>query len=469
MEIKLEIEDTRGLTKDDRETVEIKNAEKITARMKKNIVKRFPSMYMAAASMKFIPVREDIEFETDGCSIFYSPHRTIKAFRSKRMKDLEYRYMHIMAHGLLGHFSMADEYECNPLMHAVMDYKVYMFLLTLGMSNAEPLWMGFGSSDKSLKKIYKYVSEDIHQKRNMLESQKIIGQDDYKIWTRGRKYHMYFKADEEGGEAASAADKWNKLRSSMLRKGGKGSGDLISKMKEQGNDSKGYGSESLSEEEMVRAKEFAQVEYKNVLRKFFKLRESSKENIEAIDKALYAWGFDQYGDVAFVEPEAESMNPQIETIVLAIDTSGSCEGELIEQFMAESRELFRSISKVGFREFVVLQCDASIQKADTYKSPLQFPKMSDFNVGQKMFGFGGTDFNPVFDYVDELINGGHEVDCLLYLSDGMGNFPEAEPEGYKTFFVMPYEEPDNNNILFGDIVPDWVEKIYLKNIVEEDD
>ncbi len=469
MEIKLEIEDTRGLTKDDRETVEIKNAEKITARMKRNIVKRFPSMYMASASMKFIPVREDIDFETDGCSIFYSPIKTIKAFRSKRMKDLEYRYMHIMAHGLLGHYSMAEEYECNPLMHAVMDYKVYMFLLTLGMTNTEPPKTGFGSSSKSLKKIYKDVSADIRQKKEMLETQKIIGQDDYKIWTRGRKYHMYFKADEEGGEASSAADKWNKLRSSMLLKGGKGSGDLISEIKEQGNDSKSYGSESLSEEEVVRAKAFAQVEYKNVLRKFFKLRESSKENIEAIDKALYAWGFDQYGDVAFIEPEAESMKPQIETIVLAIDTSGSCEGDIIEQFMAESRELFRSISKVGFREFVVLQCDASIQKADIYKSPAQFPKMSDFNAGQKMYGFGGTDFNPVFGYVDELIQNGHEVDCLIYLSDGMGRFPEKEPEGYKTFFVMPYDEFDNNNILFGDITPDWVEKIYLKNKVEEDD
>ena len=95
--------------------------------------------------------------------------------------------------------------------------------------------------------------------------------------------------------------------------------------------------------------------------------------------------------------------------------------------------------------------------------------MSDFNAGQKMYGFGGTDFNPVFDYVDELIKDGHEVDCLIYLSDGMGRFPEKVPEGYKTFFVMPYDEFDNNNILFGDITPDWVEKIYLKNKVEEDD
>lgn len=469
MEIKLEIEDTKGLTKDDRENVEIKNAEKIIARMKRNIVKRFPSMYMAAESMKFIPIREDISFETDGCSIFYSPYRTIKAFCGKRMKDLEYRYMHIMAHGLLGHFSMAEEYECNPLMHAVMDYKVYMFLLTLGMSNTESPNMGFGSNSKSLKKIYKEVSANIRQKKEMLKTQKIIGQDDYKIWTRGRKYHMYFKADEEGGETGSAADKWNKLRCNMFFKGGKGSSELVSKMKGEGNDSRSYGTESLFEEEVVRAKEFAQVEYKNVLRKFFKLRENAKENIETIDKAMYAWGHEQYGDVAFIEPEAESMNPQIETIVLAIDTSGSCEGKLIEQFMAESRELFRSISKVGFREFVVLQCDASIQKADTYKNQSQFPKISDFNGGQKMYGFGGTDFNPVFDYVDELIKGGHEVDCLIYLSDGMGSFPEAEPEGYRTFFVMPYDKLDNSNVLFGDIVPDWVEKIYLKDLEEEDE
>lgn len=464
MELKLELEDTKGITKDERKTMEIRNAEKIICQMKRNIVKRFPSMFLAVVSMEFVPVRENIEFETDGSNIFYSPYRTIKAFHSRRMSNLEYRYMHIMVHGLLGHYSMAQEYERDPLMHAVMDYKVYMFLMALGMrkSGAEDSLFRMGLDNKeSLKKIYKDVSQNMRQKKSMLETQKITGQDDYKIWTRGRRYNMYF--------SSGAADKWSKLRSSMFLKSNSGSDDIISKMKEQWKDNRSYGSESLSEAEVVKAKEFAQVEYKNVLRKFFKLRESSKENIETIDKALYSWGFEQYGNVAFIEPEAESINPQIETIVLAIDTSGSCAGELIEQFMAESRELFRSISKVGFREFVVIQCDASIKKTDIYKSPSQFPKMSDFNVGQKMFGFGGTDFNPVFDYVDEFIKDSHEVDCLIYLSDGMGSYPQQEPKAYKTFFVMPYNEFDNDNLLFGSMIPDWVEKIYLKDIEEENE
>ena len=70
-------------------------------------------------------------------------------------------------------------------------------------------------------------------------------------------------------------------------------------------------------------------------------------------------------------------------------------------------------------------------------------------------GFGGTDFRPVFEYVDELLAEGKlkKVDGVIYFTDGFGIFPRKPPK-YKTAFVfLDKEEPVK--------VPSWAMKVYL--------
>ena len=52
-------------------------------------------------------------------------------------------------------------------------------------------------------------------------------------------------------------------------------------------------------------------------------------------------------------------------------------------------------------------------------------------------GGGGTDFRPVFDYIEALQQKGamHELRGLLYFTDGLGTFPGRMPP-YKTAFVF---------------------------------
>ncbi len=75
-------------------------------------------------------------------------------------------------------------------------------------------------------------------------------------------------------------------------------------------------------------------------------------------------------------------------------------------------------------------------------------------------GFGGTDFRPVFERIQELYKR-HEFSNLkgmLYFTDGYGTFP-AMPPGYETAFVFidrGVEVPE---------VPPWAMRIVLK---EED-
>ena len=75
----------------------------------------------------------------------------------------------------------------------------------------------------------------------------------------------------------------------------------------------------------------------------------------------------------------------------------------------------------------------------------------------ELFGEGGTDFRPVFDYVDRLIKDGEFSDLrgLIYFTDGISVYPPSKP-AYKTAFVFVesgYNVPE---------VPVWAMKVVLR-------
>lgn len=107
-------------------------------------------------------------------------------------------------------------------------------------------------------------------------------------------------------------------------------------------------------------------------------------------------------------------------IVIAVDTSGSIGKIELEQFAGE----ISAISEEAQPEAIhVVYCDAAVQSSQefTASEPVQLePK-----------GGGGTDFRPVFAWVDE--NGIAPV-CLIYLTDlCCDSFPE--PPEYPVLWV----------------------------------
>lgn len=75
----------------------------------------------------------------------------------------------------------------------------------------------------------------------------------------------------------------------------------------------------------------------------------------------------------------------------------------------------------------------------------------------QLHGFGGTDFRPVFQYVDQLIDQKEfeNLKGLIYFTDGMGTYPARKPQ-YDTAFIFLDEDyvetPD---------VPPWAIKLIL--------
>ena len=112
--------------------------------------------------------------------------------------------------------------------------------------------------------------------------------------------------------------------------------------------------------------------------------------------------------------------PGPQHIVCAIDTSGSVSTNVASKFLGELHAL-----RVSARcRLSVLQCDARLQSIDDYQSWEQ--PGSDDVVTFK--GRGGTDFRPVFDWIDKTCrHSGTAPDFLAYLTDCMGRFPDIQP------------------------------------------
>lgn len=72
-------------------------------------------------------------------------------------------------------------------------------------------------------------------------------------------------------------------------------------------------------------------------------------------------------------------------------------------------------------------------------------------------GLGGTDFRPVFEYVEKLSREKEFVNLkgLIYFTDGYGTFPEKKTD-YYTAFVFVDDEYNNPE------VPVWAMKLVLQ-------
>ena len=74
----------------------------------------------------------------------------------------------------------------------------------------------------------------------------------------------------------------------------------------------------------------------------------------------------------------------------------------------------------------------------------------------QLYGEGGTDFRPAFDYVDRLKEEGEFTNLkgLIYFTDGYGIYPERMPS-YRTAFVFLEEDYRDAD------VPAWAIRLIL--------
>ena len=128
-------------------------------------------------------------------------------------------------------------------------------------------------------------------------------------------------------------------------------------------------------------------------------------------------------------------------VIIGADSSGSIHSVplLIDRWMGECGGIMEEVQP---REVHVVWCDAELQRVDVLTDPGDVAAMT--AKGSK--GGGGTDFRPVFKYAEEL---GVEIDCMAYLTDGDGTFPDRAPR-----FPVIWGDISGNasKYPFGDVV-----------------
>ena len=196
------------------------------------------------------------------------------------------------------------------------------------------------------------------------------------------------------------------------------------------------------------------VDYRAFLERFAVSGESLKVNDEEFDYCFYTYGLELYGNMPLIEPLEYREEKKIRDFVIAIDTSASVSGKLVRRFLEQTCQIL--LEKASFFEKVrvhILQCDTEIQEDAVITSREDF---EGYLEGMELTGFGGTDFRPVFTYVNGLVEKHHfeSLKGLLYFTDGYGDYPLKKPP-YETVFIFPEDTPAQIN------VPSWAMKAVL--------
>ena len=208
----------------------------------------------------------------------------------------------------------------------------------------------------------------------------------------------------------------------------------------------------------VSAAEGPALSYHDLLHKFIHITEGRREDPESLDIALYQYGLELYGDVPIVEPAEESFQNSLGTLIIAIDTSGSCYGDTASVFLRETRKMLSDIEETGtFKEIHILECDTRIVKAHKFKDVAELKQIEET---MQFHGYGGTDFCPVFKYADKLEKEGNQVEALIYLTDSEGSYPKKERRN--TYFVMERKHFDSNDKPNNQSIPNWITPVKLE-------
>lgn len=374
-------------------------------------------------------------FSTDGLCIYYDPKRLLLYGK----EQLQYEIMHVVFHGLLDHFSMKDDYSEKTYRDLCMDAQVCFLLSQSAFFNRNA---GFGMAHT--KEIFQndYSMAQYHRLQcnpkvgaNISFYRSACNVDDHRAWDEKKTASHGEMVKIFWGQAKELAgiDSENSFRKML---------SITLKANEN------------CKEETFKVGKGGKQNYRDLLKKLFRVREVCKEEEDSIDPMFYHYGLTLYEDVPLIEPMETCEKPALNTLVIAVDVSGSCTREdIMKSFWGETNECICQMRQNYVEgQILLLQCDDAIRWEEQIKLNEYVPKEEVI----KVHGCGGTNFAPVFNRIEELEKEGMCVDALIYLTDGLGFYPREQPD-YPVYFVLPRE--DDRAM---EMIPDWIETVHLE-------
>ena len=441
-------------------------AREIFSQVRTAIVMKMRFLDMAVFRLK--PVPAPVSLATDGDYLYYDPARLLKRYRGES-NIVNRDYMHVLLHCIFRHpfVSTLVDHElwdlaCDIAVEAMISEFDQAFLsVGLGAKRDEVI-AGLRKQVKLLtaEKLYSYFQSH----KPAAGWAELFRADDHEIWydrslqSSLRSLAAQGQREDEsngnasGGEnadgssgasvsAAMAAEEWKDISEHVQM-------DLETFAKQQG-----YKAGNM--EHMLAALNRERYDYEAFLKKFAVMGEVMKINDDEFDYIFYTYGLKLFENMPLIEPLEYKEVKRIRDFVIAIDTSGSTGGEMVQTFLNKTYNILEStesfFSKVNI---YIVQCDAEIQEVVRITKKEEF---DDYIRHMTVKGLGGTDFRPVFAYVDQLVRekAFTNLKGMIYFTDGMGTFPARKPD-YKTAFVFVRDEFNNPD------VPPWAIKLVLE-------
>jgi len=409
---------------------------------------------------------EDGTLLTDGKYLLYDPKHILRCYKSA--KEIPVRdYLHIVMHCVFRHMFM------EPTLNRVYwdlacDIAVENMITELNLKSVtaarERQQVPYIDAIKqelgmvTAEKIYSYLRTTYPDPNKIAQIRGLFYADNHEIWymTDEEKTAAYGLPQEgkgkgngdghgnpngQGSQSAAVAAAWATISERMqvdLETFGKQRGILPGAMTQN-----------------LMAVNREKYDYTAFLKKFAVMGEAMKINDDEFDYIFYTYGLQLYEKMPLIEPLEYKEIKAIKEFVIAIDTSGSTSGELVQRFVQKTYNILKStesfFSKINLH---IIQCDADIQEDKKITCQEDF---DEYLKTMQIRGLGGTDFRPVFEYVEQLRQNKEFTNLkgLIYFTDGYGEFPAKKPD-YDTAFVFVDDEYNNPD------VPPWAIKLILQ-------
>lgn len=398
----------------------------------------FPYLDGAFASVAYESSEEVREIGTEG-NVFYFDTGFLLSCYGRNPVVVRRGYLHMLLHCLYLHLFHGEEYRrdiwnlaCDIAVEQVIERENLPGLRLPDNPVRKRCLEKFRNQSLSAERIYGMLVQGMFAD-SLEEVAAAFCFDDHSLWY----------AHGESERIARTKSKWEKILAYT--------GQNRHQKKQKAGTREGDG-----EQETVTVSR-SRYDYRKFLKKFAVPREEVELDTESFDYIMYHYGMEFYGDMPLIEPlEYKEVN-RLEELVIAVDTSGSCSKETVQQFLAETYSIL-SERENFFRKMKVhlIQCDCKVQEAVVIHSEEEW---KEYIREIKIQGRGGTDFRPVFAYVKEQQEKKEirQLKALIYFTDGDGIYPKCRPE-YETAFVFLEEGAGMKK------VPSWAMRLLVPHM-----
>ena len=403
-----------------------------------SLLVNFRFLDRAVAMLPLTPSR-DISLATDGRKIYYGPRYILYEYRREQScvtRNLLHTVFHcVFRHDFVGKTvdrarwdlaaDMAVENIINDMASGILEAKRVSEQQALELLKSEI------TSPLTAERIYKWLGDMGFTEEELRQQRECFRGDGHGLW---------YGTDDPNAKVNEDVD---------LKKLWE---DISKRMQTEMETLRNIRDSALVQN--LRALNRSRRSYTDFLRRFGVHGETMKLSEEEFDNNYYSYGLELYGSIPLIEPLEYSEQKKIREFVIAVDTSGSVRGDVVQRFIQHTYDILKRqesfFEKVDVR---ILQCDDRIQDAVHIRSHEDFDR---YVSGLEIKGLGKTDFRPVFEYVEERRQKGElkNLQGLLYFTDGLGTFPAKKP-GFDTAFVLHCAD--------GSIptLPTWAENLVL--------